>query len=139
MKLRPRLKSFARQLRKDQTRCEQKLWYELRALKEYGYRFRRQVIFQNYIVDFACHKAKLIIEVDGDSHVLGDGVKRDEARDAYLESRGYKVFRVSNPDIYENLGGVMDGVMECLAPPTPNPSPQGGGGHLSSPLMEEKA
>ncbi len=122
MKQRPRLKSFARQLRKDQTQCEQKLWYELRALKQYGYRFCRQVIFQDYIVDFACHKAKLIIEVDGDSHVLGDGVNRDKVRDKYLAGRGYTVFRVSNPDIYENLGGVMGGIMERLAPARLMPS-----------------
>lgn len=134
MKLEPRLKAFARELRKNQTECEERLWRELRALKEHGYRFRRQVIFQNYIVDFVCHSAKLIIEVDGDTHITGEDLRKDARRDAYLNSRGYSVCRVTNPDIYENLDGVMDDIMARIAPPTPNPSPQGGGGLQRAPL-----
>ena len=133
MKQQPHLKARARELRKNQTECEQRLWYELRALKEHGHRFRRQVIFQNYIVDFVCHDSKLIIEVDGDTHVTEDEVKRDERRDKYLSGRGYRVYRVTNPEVYENLDGVMDEIMEIIAPPTPNPSPQGGGGFCAAP------
>jgi len=75
----------------------------------------------------------LIIEVDGDTHVTEDEVKRDERRDKYLSGRGYRVYRVTNPEVYENLDGVMDEIMEIIAPPTPNPSPQGGGGFCAAP------
>jgi very-short-patch-repair endonuclease len=87
-----------------------------------------------YFADFASHKAKLVIEVDGDTHGVANGPGHDARRDAYLAERGFTVLRFSNRDVLHNPEGVF-AVLEHrfaeldLIPltPTPDPSPQGGG------------
>lgn len=83
----------ARALRKEPTKSEWLLWRVLRALPTH--RFRRQVPFGPFIVDFACHRSKTIIEVDGGIHRAPDVALRDAERQAWLEGRGYRVLRVS--------------------------------------------
>ena len=119
----------ARALRTNQTDTERKLWRELRQLKSLGFHFRRQVPIDRFIADFACFSARLVIEVDGGQHNLTAGAKADEQRDAYLRQHGYHVLRFWNNDVMGNLDGVMCEISNALSkkPPTPNPSPQGGG------------
>jgi very-short-patch-repair endonuclease len=86
----------AKNLRQAMTDAEQRLWYRLRAHRFSGYKFKRQVPIEPYVVDFACLNAKLIIEVDGGQHAES---KRDEARDAYLQRKGFRILRFWNHDV----------------------------------------
>ncbi|MBN9304521.1 MAG: hypothetical protein BGO82_12570 [Devosia sp. 67-54] len=126
----------ARELRASSTIIERRLWNLLRPYREQGYHFRRQVPIGPYFADFACHHARLVIEADGVSH---DDAGRDARRDAYMQSRGFRVLRLSNADIVANAEGVLALVGEYLGgvvplAPTPGPSPQGGGGPRSRKL-----
>lgn len=103
---------LARQLRKNPTIAEARLWDELRELRRQGYHFRRQVPLAGYIVDFACLDQKLIIEVDGYQHLTGRVAEKDAARDAELTWRGFEVLRFMNADVSDKLDGV---VLEVLA------------------------
>src|SRR5713226_47708 len=86
----------ARKLRRSMTIAETKLWSHLRRKQLDGHRFRRQVPIGNYIVDFACLQARLIIELDGVQHAEA-GIKGLDARRGYwLEQRGYRVLRFTN-------------------------------------------
>ena len=103
-KLTPR----AQQLRKNMTKEERKLWYDY--LSKYPYRFRRQVAFGNYILDFYCAAAKLAVELDGSQHYEESGRRYDAARTAYLHSIGIEVLRFSNLDVLRNLRGVCQSI-----------------------------
>jgi very-short-patch-repair endonuclease len=117
----------ARQMRAAPTEAERRLWWHLRhRLAVQGTHFRRQVHLGHYIVDFASHNARLIIEVDGGQHDEQSG--RDADRTRFLESQGYRVLRFWNNDILRNIDGVLQEIQSALTTtPTPNPSPQGGG------------
>ena len=99
-KLTPR----AQKLRKNMTKEERRLWYEY--LHDYPCRFRRQVTFGSYIVDFYCAAAKLAVELDGSQHCEPSELLYDERRTAYLNSLGIYVLRISNLDVLRNLRGV---------------------------------
>lgn len=103
--------SRSRRLRRDATDAERRLWYALRALKPLGYHFRRQAPFDSYILDFVEHSRKLVIEVDGSQHALPENRLHDAQRDEVLRRRGYKVLRVWNNDVRENIAGVIDMVL----------------------------
>jgi very-short-patch-repair endonuclease len=105
-------RELARRLRKTPTIAEARLWAELRRLRRQGYHFRRQVPIGRYIVDFACFKQRLIVEVDGIQHMTAIGSRADAARDANLDWLGFKVLRFSNADVSGHLEGV---VLEILA------------------------
>ena len=96
--------AFARELRKNATRQENHLWYDF--LKSYPVRFQRQKTIENYIVDFYCHSAKLVIELDGSQHYSEQGENADIERDKFLNSKNLKVLRFSNLDIDTNFEGV---------------------------------
>ncbi len=98
----------ARALRKRMTPQEVKLWVHLRALKGQGFHFRRQAPREGYIVDFACLKAKLVIEIDGAQHGEPRQMQRDVERDAKLVAAGFKVLRFWNNEVNENLDGVVE-------------------------------
>ena len=98
---------IARTLRKTMTRQEVKLWLHLRELRKQGFHFRRQVPIDGYIVDFACFHPKVAIEVDGSQHSRPLHNKRDAARDIFLTETGFKVLRVWNNDVDQNLDGVL--------------------------------
>jgi very-short-patch-repair endonuclease len=101
--LKPRTKR-ARQLRRDMTDAERRLWKELREL-DLPNRFRRQRPIGRHIVDFACPAAKLAIELDGGHHAVQTGA--DESRSLEISRRGHRVIRFWNSDVMENLGGVL--------------------------------
>ena len=95
---------FARNLRKNMTPWERKLWHCF--LKSYPIRFQRQKEIGKYIADFYCAKARLIIELDGGGHYDPKMAEKDQIRTDYLESEGRKVIRFSNRDIDKNFYGV---------------------------------
>lgn len=95
----------ARRLRREATIFERMLWSALRERLP-GLRFRRQVPFGPYIADFASHRARLIVELDGDGHAFQ--IEADAVRTRFLEGEGYRVLRFWNAEIVENLDGVME-------------------------------
>ena len=99
---------FAKALRKNMTPWERKLWYEF--LRNYPVQFQRQKAIGDYIADFYCAKAKLVIELDGDGHYTDEQIKKDEIRTKELEAMGLTVLRVCNTDIDRNFRGVCDTV-----------------------------
>lgn len=101
----------AGQLRKEPTPSEAKLWSRIRN-DQLGVAFRRQHAVGNYIPDFCCPKAKLIIELDGSQHLEQE--EYDQERTKYLESLGYKVIRVWNNDVMNNIGGVILAVIHAM-------------------------
>ncbi len=119
---------FARQLRRNRTDAERTLWRQLRALKPMGFKFRQQVPIDPFIVDFACLSARLIIEVDGATHSTEAEIERDQRRQHYLETQGFKVLRFWNRDIRCNIEGVLDHIVHTLeTTPTPSPPRKGEG------------
>jgi very-short-patch-repair endonuclease len=122
----------AKRMRRNPTYSETLLWKELRKLKLDGSHFRRQVSMGSYIVDFVCHGARLIVEVDGAVHDLPEVAARDLEREKWLNGRGYSVFRVRNEGLSEDLHLVVQAILNELRSrtPTPGPSPQGGGESL---------
>jgi len=101
----------ARSLRRAQTEAEKRLWGYLRGGRLLDWKFRRQVPVGPYFADFLCAEAKLIIEVDGATHGENHEVRHDEIRTKFLEKMGYRVFRCYNADVFENLNGVLDGIL----------------------------
>ena len=100
------LKKFARELRNHGTTGEAVLCSELlRAKNFYGLQFNRQFAIKNYIVDFICRKLKLIIEVDGSSHQ--HKTDKDEIRDVELEKLGYRIIRISEREVLNDLKNVI--------------------------------
>ena len=100
------LKKNAQSLRKNQTREENLLWYQF--LRHYPCQFRRQYVIGNYIVDFYCHQAKLVVELDGSQHYDPEGISRDAERTQYLESVGLMVLRFSNLDVLKRFSSVCE-------------------------------
>lgn len=93
------------------TPAEKKLWYLLKTLP---LKFRRQRPIGKYIVDFYCAQAKLVVEVDGESHFTPEGQAHDTERTAYLERQGLRILRFSNAEVMENLEGVHQQIMRGL-------------------------
>ena len=97
---------LAKQLRKNATPQENRLWYEF--LSMYEVRFQRQKAIDDFIADFYCHKAKLIIEIDGCQHYTKDGEQKDTFRTQILEGYDLKVIRFTNRQINTNFRGVCE-------------------------------
>lgn len=116
--------NFARTLRKKQTAPEDILWTRLRGQKLDGYKFRRQHPIKNWIADFYCHEAKLVIEVDGRIHLNKQVKQNDEGRTYELESMGLKVIRFTNEEVESNIENVLKQIKNYLIP---SPSPKGEG------------
>lgn len=116
------MRTKAKGLRQFATKAESLLWYELRVLKPEGLRFRRQSPIGPYIVDFVCFGAKLVVEVDGDSHETERGKRHDANRDAYLNSLGYSVMRFDAPDVLDHAWHVAQLVTERAAHFRTNPT-----------------
>ena len=118
------------------TEPERRLWWNLRHhLPNTGTHFRRQVALGPYVVDFCCHSAKIIIEVDGGQYRRDGDLAYDAKRTAALEAQGYRVLRFSNAAVMREIGSVLDTIFMALADaeapggntPTSHSSPQGGG------------
>jgi very-short-patch-repair endonuclease len=101
------LKAYARDLRRDMTDAEDSLWSRIRKKQLKGFQFYRQKNIGNYIVDFYCPAAKLIIEIDGGQHYSESGEERDYTRDAFMQSLGFRVLRFSDIDVLKDLTGVL--------------------------------
>ena len=84
-----------------------------------GVSFRRQVPIENYIADFVCHAAKLVIELDGGQHFSDDAERKDAARSAVIEAQGFKVLRFSNHDVMTNRTGVLETIATAVAERAP--------------------
>ncbi len=104
----------ARNLRKDMSDAEWKLWQRLRGGQIEGFRFRRQHPIGVFIADFVCLEKCLIIEVDGAQHAEPAQVVHDAKRTQWLEARGYQVLRFWSNEIAENLDGVIDAIWNEL-------------------------
>ncbi len=101
-----KLTENAKSLRKNMTKEERHLGYDF--LRQYPVRFLRQKVIDNYIVDFYCHQAKLIIELDGSQHYVEKGLLKDKIRTEKIESRNLTVIRIPNNAVKENFRGVCE-------------------------------
>ena len=116
----PKLKANAQYLRKNMTKEERKLWYEF--LKTLPLTFNRQKVIGNYIVDFYCASANLVIELDGSQHYELEGKEQDAMRDRFLKDLGLTVLRYPNSDIYAHFDAVCEHILLHL-PLHEKPSP----------------
>ena len=102
----------ARRLRRDQTPTEQALWQRLRANRLRGLHFRRQQLVDGFIVDFYCHAAALVVEVDGPVHL--DQKVADQERDSVLRSHGLTTLHVTNDDVEYDMEGVLQRILNSV-------------------------
>ena len=100
------LKASARNLRKNMTGAERRLWSRIRRKQLKRFQFYRQKNIGDYIVDFYCPAAKLIIELDGGQHYFKENIAKDEERYRFLNGLGFRVLRFSNMDVFNDLEGV---------------------------------
>jgi very-short-patch-repair endonuclease len=100
------LKKFSQILRCNMTKEERHLWYDF--LKTFPIQFNRQKVIGNYIVDFYCHQAKLIIELDGGQHFEDKSLVNDQCRTENLNSLGLQILRIPNNEIWDNFPGVCE-------------------------------
>lgn len=108
-----KLITLAKILRRNMTKQESKLWYD--CLSGSKTRFQRQKVIGNYIVDFYCHKEKLVIEIDGSQHETIQGLQADAQRTELLEQHGLTVIRFSNADIDKNFSyvcSIIDSILQ---------------------------
>ena len=110
----------AKDLRKNATRQENHLWYDF--LRTFPIRFQRQKAIDGFIADFYCHKARLIVELDGSQHYTDDGLDKDEKRTQILNKYNLEVLRFSNLDIDKNFSGVCTRIEETIKKRTEQPS-----------------
>ena len=106
----------ARKLRRDMSLPEVLLWQRLRGSKA-GLKFRRQHPIGDYVVDFYCREAALVIEVDGEAHSHGDRPTRDDRRDGFLEMNGYKVLHIPASEVLADVDRVADAIGALVASP----------------------
>ena len=102
----------ARNLRKNSTNAERKIWYELRARRFLNYKFKRQVCIGPYIADFVCQENKLIIEIDGGQHNIN--ITYDRKRTFFLNKKGYRVLRFWNDEVLFELDAVLERIAQVL-------------------------
>jgi very-short-patch-repair endonuclease len=105
---RKRLTPVARRLRKEPTDAETLLWSRLRQ-EQLGHKFTKQFPIGNAVADFACRRAKLVVELDGGQHDLA--ADADTERTRMIEAHGYSVVRYWNSDVLENLDGVLEDIL----------------------------
>ena len=96
------------------TDAEKRLWSRIRRKQLKEIQFYRQKNIGDYIVDFYCPSAKLIVEIDGGQHYSGDTRTKDQKRDRFLNDLGFKVLRFSNSDVFENIEGVVQKIYNHL-------------------------
>ena len=109
-----RLKERSRILRENMTAAEEYLWAKIRTDKVQGYRFYRQKPTGIYIADFYCHKAKLVIEIDGSQHSSIQNREYDQGRSDFFMGLGIRVIRFSNRDILSNINAVLEKIKQLL-------------------------
>ncbi len=109
-----KLKNTARTLRKNMTDSELKLWSRIRRKQISGLQFYRQRPIGDYIVDFYCPKAELVLEVDGVQHMNRLAMQKDKYRDSYLKQQGVKVLRFDNLQILKQLDAVIEKIHQAV-------------------------
>jgi very-short-patch-repair endonuclease len=108
------LKEYSRRLRKNMTDAEKLLWSKIKDKQMKGYQFYRQKPIGNFIVDFYCPKANLVIELDGGQHYCNEGKAKDNIRDEHIESLGLRVLRFSDREVFKNLKGILEKIWSYL-------------------------
>ncbi len=112
-RINPIILARAREMRHPQTPAETILWHTLRN-RQHGFKFRRQHPIDRFIADFYCAQAKLLIEVDGTSHLEITQKEYDRARTEYLEEMGYKVIRFTNENVRCNVEEVVSEILQSV-------------------------
>ena len=107
---------LARELRKRPTSAEMLLWQLLRDRRLLGFKFRRQHQFGDYVTDFYCREARLVIECDGSAHDPSEQWHHDQTRDAYMIGQDVRVLRFTNERILNDTASVLEEIASCLAP-----------------------
>jgi very-short-patch-repair endonuclease len=113
----PKLRDRARELRKNQTDVETRIWSRLRARQVASAKFRRQYPISRFIVDFCCFEQRLVVELDGGQHAEAGAF--DQRRTEFLVAEGYRVLRFWNNEVMENIDGVLERISEALTLPSP--------------------
>ena len=109
----PSVFEFAKELRENMTEAEKKLWSRLHN-KQLGHRFKPQHPISGFVADFYCHKAKLVIEVDGKIHLGREEKQYDENREAVLKKFGIKVIRFTNDEVLNGIENVIGEIKKHL-------------------------
>ncbi len=109
-----KLKKYARELRKNMTEAEKILWSKIRRKQLKGYQFYRQKPIGDFIADFYCPKAGLVIEINGGQHYIIQGQQKDRIRDNYFKQLHLKVLRFSNIEVIKNLESVIEKIYQHL-------------------------
>lgn len=99
-------------MRKRSTKEERFLWRHLKSKQLEGLKFRRQQPIGNFIVDFVCFEKKIIIELDGGQHTNITEEMKDKSRDKWLKEQGFKVLRFWNNDVFKNINGILEVIIE---------------------------
>jgi len=108
----PKLKSIARTLRKNMTLSEILLWQQIKGKQFLGFDFHRQKPILDYVVDFYCPKLKLVIEIDGDTHIGKE--QEDKVRQERIEALGLHVLRYSDLEVKTNMDGILMHIKEWI-------------------------
>lgn len=126
----------SRWLRRQMTWGERELWKALRKLK---LNVRRQAPIGRYVTDFACHEARLVIEIDGGWHDLPEAQLRDSTRDAWLRTQGYRILRFRDQQVFDDFDSVVDAIRDSLPPRWGKGGDGGGRAEASEKTMEAAA
>lgn len=110
-------------LRENLSQAEVLLWSMLKGKGLNNYKFRRQYNVGKFVIEFYCPKSKLAIEVDGDSHFVEGAKERDRERQTIIETFGITFLRFTNREIYKNIEGVLDKIMEYIQLQSPSSPP----------------
>jgi very-short-patch-repair endonuclease len=110
-----RVRNFARRMRHEPADAESAMWRLLRDRRLLRFKFRRQVPFQSFILDFVCFDKRLVIEIDGSQHLSSE---RDAARDAALKAEEFRVARYWNNDVLQRPAAVLEDIVAKLAEPS---------------------
>ena len=111
----PEIFSNAKDLRNKITKAEGLLWEQLKSNKFHNLKFRRQHPILNFVVDFYCHKLKLVIEIDGGYHANKEQIEKDKQRTENLIFNELKVIRFTNSQVKDNIKDVLIGIEELIA------------------------
>lgn len=122
-----RSRPLARRLRGEMPKAELLLWTRLRRRQFMGLHFRRQHPIGPYIADFACVERRFVLEVDGATHMKDHEIAHDRRRTDYLQAEGWRVCRIWNHEVYDDLDAVLEGIAMSLPPPRPHSQVNEGG------------
>jgi very-short-patch-repair endonuclease len=107
-------RTYAKVLRKNLTKAEAVIWSKIKGKNLNGHHFRRQHPIGPFIADFACVEGKVVLEIDGGTHMTSEGIAKDARRTAFLEGEGWHVVRVWNNQVYDNRDGVLRALDEIV-------------------------